>query len=98
MDSKSTFLHEHCSKPGCGGSIHREIDRTKSDPDDNGGQIYHTQIFDRCPACDTIHRQSPKANSPCLDLDTIFEQWGNGELNRQEFDEAVVKALQQGGT
>lgn len=97
MDN-SIFLQEYCQETGCGGQIHRQIERTNLDQDDNGGQLCCAQIFDRCADCGTIRRQSPRANFPCLGLDDLFEQWGKGQLSRPEFDSAVVQALAKGGT
>lgn len=87
---RSAFINELCAT--CSGKITRFLLGSQGLADENGGEIFQTQVMDCCE-CDEPPAFSTVVSWPCRTLDALFDQWIAGKITRAEFDQKLFTTL-----
>lgn len=87
---RSAFINQQCRD--CGSRVTRLLLGSSGLADDNGSEVFRTQVVDCCN-CPQPLASSTLVHCPCTFLEEIFDRWNTSLLKRADFDQQLIDAL-----
>lgn len=88
---RQVFVNRHCAD--CGGKVMRRLLGSKELMDENGSEVFQTQVVEVCDCPHKVHARSTLVSWPCIRLDELFDRWENGQLKLEDFDRELIDIL-----